>query len=195
MIRAVIFDFGRVISAQKPPALFRRYEEDLGLQPDSINRIMFDSRAWQDALLGRKTMQEFWHTIGPELGLHSPDAIEAFQRRYHGDETINSGMEQLLIRLHGRFKLAILSNSPPGLAKWLLDWEIYDLFDSVLCSGDEGVIKPDPAAFEMILERLDVMAEEAIFIDDTIEHVSAARRMGFHAILFTTAEELVRELE
>jgi epoxide hydrolase-like predicted phosphatase len=195
MIRAIIFDFGRVISAQKPPSLFRRYEEDLGLQPHTINTIMFDSRAWQDALLGRKTMHEFWHAIGPELGLNSPDAVDAFHRRYHSDEAVDSGVVHLLRQLHGRFKTAILSNSPPGLAQWLVDWEIHDLFDSIFCSGDEGLAKPDPAAFQMILQRLDVKPEEAVFIDDTIEHVLAARRLGLRGILFTTAEELARQLE
>ena len=63
MIKAVIFDFGRVISAQKPPSLFLRYEVDLGLAPHTINAIMFDSPAWQDALLGHKTE-------GAVLGCH-----------------------------------------------------------------------------------------------------------------------------
>lgn len=195
MIRAIIIDFGRVISAQKPPSLFRRYEEDLGLPPDTINTIMFDSQAWQDALLGRKTTEEFWHTIGPELGLNSSDAINAFHRRYHSDEAINPGVVDLLRQLHGRFKMAILSNSPPGLDQWLVDWEIHDLFESIFCSGDEGLAKPDPAAFQMILQRLDVKPEEAIFIDDTIDHVLVAQRLGLGGILFSTAEELPRQLE
>jgi epoxide hydrolase-like predicted phosphatase len=195
MIRAIIIDFGRVISAQKPPSLFRRYEEDLGLKPDTINTIMFDSQAWQDALLGRKTTEEFWQTIGPKLGLNSSDAIDAFHRRYHGDEAMNPGVVDLLRQLHGRFKMAILSNSPPGLAQWLVDWEVHDLFDSIFCSGDEGFAKPDPAAFQMILQRLDVKPEEAIFIDDTIDHVLIARRLGLRGILFTTAEDLARQLK
>ena len=59
MIKAIIFDFGRVISAQKPPSLFANYEQDLGLEPGTINTIMFDSQAWQEALIGRKTEDEF----------------------------------------------------------------------------------------------------------------------------------------
>jgi HAD superfamily hydrolase (TIGR01509 family) len=69
-----------------------------------------------------------------------------------------------------------------------------DLFDTVFCSGDEGVVKPDAAAFEITLERLGVESNEAVFIDDTMEHVEASRKMGLHGILFTTAEELDKEL-
>jgi epoxide hydrolase-like predicted phosphatase len=194
MIRAIILDFGRVISAQKPPSLFRRYEEDLGLKPDTINTIMFDSQAWQDALLGRKTTEEFWQAIGPKLGLPSPDAIAAFRRRYHGDEAINPGIVRLLHRLRGAYKLAVLSNNPPGLAQWLDDWGVLEMFDEIFCSGDEGLVKPDMAAFQVVLERLGVTAEQAVFIDDTIDHVQAARTLGLRGILFTTVEALAEQL-
>ncbi len=195
MIKAVIFDFGRVISAQKPMSLFQSYEEDLGLTPGTLNRIMFGSPVWQEVLTGHKTAEDYWREIGPALGLHTPEEIQAFRQRYFADEAINDGVLDLIRRLHGHYKLAVLSNSPPDLARWLADWEILDLFDVVVCSGDEGVVKPDPAAFELVLERLGVVPQEAIFIDDYPGHVEAARALGLHGILFTTAEALADELD
>jgi putative hydrolase of the HAD superfamily len=194
VIKAIIFDFGRVISAQKPPSLFHTYERDLGLAPDTINSIMFQSEAWEEALLGRKTVEEFWRAIGPDLGLKTDRAIEAFHRRYHADEAVNEGVLRLIRRLQGRHKLAVLSNSPPGLTRWLDSWRILDLFHVVFCSGDEGIVKPDPRAFAQTLERLEVKPEEAIFIDDTPEHVDAARALGLRAVVFTTAERLEEDL-
>lgn len=195
MIRAIIFDFGRVITAQKPFSLFARYEKDLGLMPDTINPIMFGSQVWQDALLGRKTMKEFWHAIGPHLRLNTPEEIDVFRHRYHADEAINPGVLKLIHVLHGTYKLAVLSNSPPGLEKWLAGWKIRHLFDVVFCSGDEGVVKPDPLAFKVTLERLSVEPEEAVFIDDTKGHVQAAQGLGLHGLLFTTTEVLSGQLK
>jgi len=193
-IKAVIFDFGRVISAQKPVSLFRAYESDLGLAPGTINQIMFESQAWQDALVGRISATEFWYTIGPALGLESSRKIDEFRKRYHADESINKGVLNLIRQLHGDYKLAVLSNHPPGLAQWLSDWEILDLFDVVYCSGDEGMAKPDPAVYNLTLKRLGTLPHEAIFIDDTIDHVKAAQSLGIHAILFTESEQLELEL-
>lgn len=194
MLKAIIFDFGRVISAQKPPSLFRSYEDELGLEPGTINSIMFDSKAWQEALVGRKTVEEFWHDIGPELGLNSHKKIDSFRNRYRADEKINEDVLKLIQELHGHYRLAVLSNAPPGLSKWLAEWKILDFFDLVFCSGDEGVVKPDAMPFEVTLERLGVQPGEAVFIDDTMENVEAARKLGLHGILFTTAEELEKEL-
>jgi putative hydrolase of the HAD superfamily len=197
MIEAIIFDFGRVISAQKPLPLFRRYEEDLGIEPGTLNPIMFGSPAWEDALVGRKTSEEFWHAIGPQLNLHTPEAIDEFRRRYHADEGVNEGVVELIrqLRASGRYKLGVLSNSPPGLARWLDEWGLLDLFDVVFCSGDEGVKKPTPAAFEITLERLGVAPGEAVFIDDAPGNVEVARSLGLHGLLFTTAEALAQGLE
>jgi putative hydrolase of the HAD superfamily len=195
MIKAVVFDFGRVISAQKPRSLFHEYERDLGLAPDTINRIMFDSPYWMEAMLGHRSADAYWAAIGPELGLNSPAEIDAFRRRYHDDESINNAVLGIIRQLHGRYQLAILSNNPPGLGKWLADWEILELFDEVFCSGDEGRVKPDPVAYQTILDRLAVEPRQAVYIDDTLGHVEAARQLGIHGILFTTSKELEKDLE
>ena len=193
-IKAVIFDFGRVISTQKPVALFRAYEDSLNLAPDSINRIMFESRAWQDAMIGRISAADFWQQIGPQLGLHSRVEIDAFRRRYHADESIDRDVLRLIRQLHNRYKLAVLSNNPPGLADWLSDWGILDLFDVVYCSGDEGRVKPDPAVYHSTISRLGVLPQESVFIDDTSGHVEAAQSLGLFGILFIDAKQLERDL-
>jgi putative hydrolase of the HAD superfamily len=194
MIRAVIFDFGRVISAQKPECLFSRYERELGLSPGTINTIMFASAAWQDALLGRKTMAEYWLAIGPQLGLHSSRQIETFRRRYYADEKINPSVRDLIGRFFGRYKLAVCSNSPPGLIHWLVEWDIARFFDVVFCSGDERIVKPEAAAYRVTIARLGVEPSEAVFVDDALENVEAAANYGITAIHFTDGPSLERAL-
>ena len=195
MIKAVIFDFGRVISAQKPMSLFRGYEQELGLAPGTLNRVMFGNEGWEQVLVGRKALDDYWLQIGPELGLNTPEQIQSFRQRYFADESINEGVLELIQRLQGKYKLAILSNAPPRLDQWLAEWEILDLFDVVVCSGNEGVAKPDPAIFELVLARLGVAAGESIFVDDSPGHVAAARALGLEAIHFTTAEALASQLD
>lgn len=194
MIKAIIFDFGRVISAPKPTSLFRNYEDELELAPGMLNRIMFGSDAWQELLVGQITADDYWREIGPALGLRTPEEIDTFRRRYFADEAINVGVLDLIRQLQGHYKLAVLSNSPPGLAEWLADWQILDLFDVVVCSGDEGMTKPDPAIFEPTLTRLGIVPGEGVFIDDDPGHVEAARKLGLCGIHYTTVEALASEL-
>lgn len=194
MIKAMIFDFGRVISAAKPIELFHRYEDELGLERDTINRLMFESDQWQQALVGEMTMAQFWQAIGPRLKLLSETAVTRFRNRYYAAEKINGEVRQLLQELHSSYQLAILSNHPPGLQSWLADWDIHGLFEVVFCSGDEGIAKPDPRAYRITLERLGVEAAEAVFIDDTPGHVEAARALGLHSLVFSDYATLISDL-
>lgn len=194
MIKAIIFDFGRVISAARPKSCFQAYEDELGIARGSINRVMFDDPAWQEALVGRLTMRAFWYRIGPSLGLLTREAIDAFRRRYYRDEAVNQEVLALIRQLNGVYRLAVLSNHPPGLEQWLAAWGLRNYFDVVFCSGDEGAAKPDPAAFQTTLDRLGIKPSEAIFIDDTVGHVQTARALGIHGIVFADARQLTLEL-
>jgi putative hydrolase of the HAD superfamily len=195
VIRALLFDFGRVISAQKPSRLFRGYENDLGLSPGTLNDIMFESPLWNQALIGELRMEDFWRAIGPELNLFSAGSIDAFRRRYYADEKINEEVVAIIASLSGRYRLGIVSNHPPGLEEWLRCWQISGLFDTVVSSGETGLVKPDGRIFQIALERLGVEATETLFIDDTREHVVAAQEMGMIGHHFRSAGSLISHLQ
>lgn len=194
MIKAIIFDFGRVISVQKDPDLFLSYEQELGIECDTINSKMFDSPHWQAALVGELSMDQYWQNIGPQLNLHSAADIAAFQDRYYGDERLNEEVYKLLQRLVNKYRLAILSNHPVGLREWLVEWRIAGLFEYIICSGEVGLVKPDPRIYRLLLEDLQLIPAETVFIDDTPGHVEAAQQLGMHGIVFTDGPNLHHQL-
>ncbi|MBL4639040.1 MAG: HAD family phosphatase [Kordiimonadaceae bacterium] len=82
--------------------------------------------------------------------------------------------------------------------KWPIFCEAYDFtekFDAVLVSGKEGLVKPDPAIYQLALSRFGLVAENTIFIDDKIENVDAAKAMGFVGHHFTDAPTLYAEMQ
>ena len=58
----------------------------------------------------------------------------------------------------------------------------HDRFDVVLFSCEVGLRKPNPAIYELALERLGVAAEAALFLDDFAAMAEGARRVGMTAI-------------
>jgi 2-haloacid dehalogenase len=77
--------------------------------------------------------------------------------------------------------------------------EIYpflaDSFIDVVISGQEKLIKPDPAIYRVLLDRQGLAAEDCVFIDDSPKNVAAAAALGFHALHFTGPERLETELK
>ena len=71
---------------------------------------------------------------------------------------------------------------------------LFDRFRSIVVSGDERLVKPDPAIYRLALDRFGLKAEEAVFVDDNAANIAGAAALGIHAILFEGAEPLRAEL-
>ena len=65
----------------------------------------------------------------------------------------------------------------------------------MIVSGEEGIKKPDPKIFQLLLDRFNLRPEETVFFDDHIENIIAAREMGIHGILFKNAEQAEQDLK
>ena len=61
-------------------------------------------------------------------------------------------------------------------------------------SGDEGLLKPDPAIFQLLFDRYALRGEDCVFIDDTMKNVKGAEAVGMHALLFEMPEKLADDL-
>ena len=107
-----------------------------------------------------------------------------------------AGMVDLVERLAARgVALHGLTNMPaPILAPLRAEFPHLGHLDEIVVSGDEGVIKPDRAIFDILLSRLGLPGDRLFFIDDSMANVEAARASGLAAHHFTGAERLAAEL-
>ncbi len=68
-------------------------------------------------------------------------------------------------------------------------------FDVVVESSREGLRKPDPRIYTLVLDRLDVLASEAVFLDDLGINLKPARAMGMTTIKVVDPHDALAELE
>lgn len=194
-ISAVVFDVGNVLYRWDPRFLYER--------------LIDDDRAL-DAFL-RDVVTPAWHfqhdagrrfaDTSAELIARHPEhraLILAWAERF--TETIPgpvAGMAELVERLDARgvplFAITNFSAEfwPPFRAR---EAAMFDRFRGILVSGEEGLIKPDPAIFRLALERFGLAPGSAVFIDDVPANVAAAQSNGFRAIHFTGAADLAARL-
>ena len=64
-----------------------------------------------------------------------------------------------------------------------------------IISGHEGVMKPDPAIFQLACTRFGLRPADALFVDDSATNIAAARALGFHVHHFTDPAGLRPALE
>jgi len=107
------------------------------------------------------------------------------------------GMRELLLQLKADPRYRIF-----GLTNWSMEtfplarkkFEILQMIDNYVVSGDVKLVKPDPAIFRLALDRFGIRADETTFIDDNPDNVEAAKQLGMDGIVFTNAASLRAEL-
>lgn len=135
--------------------------------------------------------------IGARLGLDTP-LVESFMAdlwtEYLG--TPNTELIEYIRGLRSRCRLGILSNSFVGARE--VETAAYgfdELVEQIVYSHEIGVSKPDPRAFGTACARLQVRAEDCLFIDDYDVNVEAARTAGMAAHLFDGNEQTIARIE
>ena len=73
-------------------------------------------------------------------------------------------------------------------------WPFLNGFRDVVVSGEEKLLKPDPAIYRVLLDRNGLAASDCLFIDDAPKNVDGARAVGMHAVQFTSPEQLAVDL-
>ncbi len=81
------------------------------------------------------------------------------------------------------YKCYVLSNwSAETFAGMTDDYPFLKLFDGLLISGEDKLMKPDSAIYELAKNRFNLNPEETIFIDDKRENIEAAKGLDFKTI-------------
>jgi HAD superfamily hydrolase (TIGR01509 family) len=129
------------------------------------------------------------------LGLDPQTDIDAFRAELFRGEELNADVVALARRLSERYPLALLSNATDELEMLLEQrFGIHHLFRVVINSATAGVAKPDPAAYHLALNGLELQPHAALFIDDKPRNIDAAEALGIPSVLFTDAPALEAEL-
>lgn len=185
---AVIFDVGNVLFDWNLRFLYERLiEDDRALDAFLRDVLTIDWHLQHDA--GRP----FAETSAELIAQHPEHAelIAALGPRFN--ETIRGmipGMEALVAELHdaGVPLFAITNFSGEFWRPFrAANAAFFDQFRDVVVSGDEGLMKPDPAIYHLALTRFGLRAEEAVFFDDNPANVAGAVALGIEARLFTGA--------
>lgn len=104
---------------------------------------------------------------------------------------INNEMITLIENLRKKYKIALLSNAIGEFLNRILSRiNTNQLFDFIVISSEANIIKPDKKIFELLLSKMNIQANNSIFIDDNIINVEAAKSIGIEAILFEDVQQL-----
>lgn len=189
-IKAIIFDWGGVLIDNPVEAMVSFFVKKLGVEPDTLRQVY--QTYMDDHMCGRIGEQELWRRMGLELKItiaqESPSLWQ--QAVMHAFKTKQTVLKLAQDYKDKGYKIALLSNTEPGAVNYYRQQVNFPMMDATVFSCEVGIAKPDTGIYTVALDRLAVMADEAVFIDDRIEFVRAAEKLGMHAIQFIDVHDL-----
>ena len=189
-IDAVVFDLGGVLIDWNPRHLYRKLFEEEAEMEHFLTEIC--SPVWNVSLDAGKPFD-----VGiAELSRRHPEQahlIGAWKTRW--EEMLGGAIEgtvTILEELHsaGMALHALTNWSAETFPIGRSHYPFLARFRTILVSGQEKLVKPDPRIFHLLVQRTGVAPERTIFIDDSEKNANAAAGLGFHAIRFTDPEAL-----
>ena len=189
MPSTVIFDIGGVLLDWNPRTLYRKlFAREAEMEWFLAEVCSVDWHLQQDS--GRPAAAAV-----AELSARYPDYSEKIAAFYGRNlEMLREigGTIEILRRLHDRgTPLFALSNWPrETFAEVREAYTFLQLFSGIVISGEEGMRKPDPAFYRLLLERYTIDPADAVFIDDVPENVAAAEQLGISGLHFSSPDAL-----
>jgi 2-haloacid dehalogenase len=195
-IQAIIFDFGGVLLDWDPRYLYQRYFPD---QPKAMDQFLAEIHFYE-----WNAQQDQGRTFADgiaELSMQFPQHAHLIQTYFdRWEESISgpiSGSVDILRRLKQKgYPLYGLSNwSAETYPRVRLKYPFFDWFDDVILSGAVKLNKPDPAIFNLLLNKAGHTAPECVLVDDALPNIASAKKLGFATIHFTSPDQLQIELQ
>ena len=193
-IKAVFFDLGGVILRTEYQAPREHLAGRLGIEYEDLERAVFEGESARKAFIGEITEEEHWAFVARRLN-RKPSEAEALRDEFFGGDVIDLNLVAFLRSLKSRYTTGLISNAWSGLRAYIVSQKFDDVFHAMTISAEVGVTKPTAKIYQLALEQARVQPEAAVFVDDFIENVEGARKLGMSAIHFRDAESTLTELK
>ena len=195
MIRALVLDFGNVISEPQDISCYERMSALSGLPADFFRNAFWKYREPFDR--GTIRGQEMYKQVLEDAGLRLQD------------EKLNDLIEQLLAEDLGSwfhvsddvtnwalklqkegYILGILSNMPYDFLERFGDRvQLFQKADVAIFSCQIHLVKPEPEIYKVLFDRTGCVPEEIVFFDDIAQNVAAAAKIGIHAFVWSGLDD------
>ena len=195
-VKAVVFDYGQVISLPQDPKVIDYIAGRIGVERKRFHTVLWSLRNEYDR--GTQTSREYYDTVLSHLGVSMDDKTinELIEADLMSWKNINAETVVLMedVKKAG-YQLGILSNMPGDFLAWARkNLPVFSLPQINLFSCEINLVKPEKEIYEKLISVCGAKPEEIVFFDDKPENVHGAASLGIKAFMWKDPSGARREL-
>lgn len=191
-MKAVVFDFGGVMTTTTMPERVHRLADEIGVDWEALKTGYQKYRLLMDG--GYIDMRAMYDLALADAGITLEKSVldriiaeDEASFCYRNEQTL-SWMRELKER---GLKIGILTNMPPSFVAPFNEHfrDFIELADAMVISGLKKMFKPQRRIYDLMRDELAVAAEDILFIDDSENNCQGARKAGWSAIRFASVAQ------
>lgn len=194
-IKAIIFDLGKVVFDLSFDRIFQSWANTSRQEFQDIKRKFVFNNLFDQLERNEISSTDFRASISETLSMNLTD--EDFDKGWcdlYLD--VYYGIEKILIELKYRYRLVALTNTniihnKIGRLKYA---DVLQHFEKIFSSYEMQTRKPEEKAYRIVLDYLQCQPAETVFLDDNIENINGAKKIGITSILVTSQQQMKEEL-
>lgn len=195
-LRAVIFDMGGVILRSMDWSPREAQAKRLGISREALENEVFGNRTAALATVGACSEAEHWEAVRKTFAIE-PEFMPAWKDEFWSGDRMDTELIAWLDNIRPQYKTALLSNAWPEARVTVR--KNYpgslNVFDLVIFSAEVQLAKPEEKIYRLVCQRLGVRPEEAVFVDDVLENVEGARKIGMLGVRFLNPHQALEDLQ
>ena len=185
MMKNIVFDLGGVVFWRNPKKCTQEFLDFFAFVRETPM-----PHFWNEYDRGTLSLDEVMEHLMARSGFSREKCVDFVQRAIDMQEAIRPTEELIkALKADGRYRLFVLSNMSHEFIEFLRRVPVYRHFDGEVVSCEEGICKPEPEIYRLLLERYALAPAETLFIDDRPENVEAAEREGIVGFHYTRRDE------
>jgi len=194
-LTTVVFDLGAVLIDWDPRYVYRDLfpGDEAGMEAfladvtsGTWNHQMDAGKPWADAVAELVALHPEHHELIEAYWTRWPDMLRG---EIPGTVAVLGELRDRGVRL-----LALTNWSAETFPVARERFAFLAWFEGIVVSGEEGLAKPDPALYRILLARYEVDPSTALFVDDRAENVAAAEAVGMAGVVFRSPAGLRSDL-
>lgn len=194
MIKAIVFDFGDVLSRGVTISILEKFRDQIDMEPEEVMARIRKSKEFDLAMRGKMSYDDYITQLSDILDIDRK-TWKKILKNMVDSRKLDEDVMRIVKRLRKRYKLAILSDHIKGVFDdYVKKLKLADHFDYILYSAKIGSMKIDGKMFKIMLDDLKLKADECVFVDDLEPNIEVAKSLGFKTIHFKNATQLEEEL-
>ncbi|OGV94234.1 hypothetical protein A3A66_04520 [Microgenomates group bacterium RIFCSPLOWO2_01_FULL_46_13] len=195
MIKNIFFDLGGVVITHPKHINEKFLRQQFSLSFPQARKVWLENR--RPLLVGKETDREFLAKVSKKL--HRDDSSESLWHQWWDfyqevSKDINWPLLELVKRLKRSYKIYLLTDTIALHDRYHQQKGLYDYFERVFKSFQEGFMKPSKEAYLNPLRQTQSKPDESVFVDDLEENVKGAEAVGMQGVVYQNFRQLKSQL-